>query len=63
MPSEVPIAMLTNFRCFTDGCVAFDGTPLQWKLEQDESVTSARLSLESETFEILTELPFGRVMS
>ena len=55
--------MLTNFRCFTDGCVAFDGTPLQWKLEQDESVTSARLSLESETFEILTELPFGRVMS
>jgi len=33
--STVPIAMLTNFRCFTDGCVAFDGTPLQWKLEQE----------------------------
>ena len=24
----VPDAMFTNFRCFTDGCNAYDGTPL-----------------------------------
>merc|ERR1719162_1154828 len=29
---NVPTAMLTVFRCFTDGCSAFDGTPLQEKL-------------------------------
>ena len=26
---SVPAAMFTSFRCFTDGCAATDGTPLQ----------------------------------
>ena len=26
---SVPAAMFTAFRCFTDGCSATDGTPLQ----------------------------------
>ena len=30
--SSVPAAMFTWFRCFTDGCAAYDGTPLQEKL-------------------------------
>jgi hypothetical protein len=30
----IPKSMLTLFRCFTDGCTAYDGTPLQiWFLE------------------------------
>jgi len=28
----VPVAMFTLFRCFTDGCTAYDGTPLQTHL-------------------------------
>ncbi|CAE7189085.1 Scn11a [Symbiodinium pilosum] len=28
----VPAAMFTTFRCFTDGCAAYDGTPLQERL-------------------------------
>mmetsp|Transcript_60749 Transcript_60749/g.142106 ORF Transcript_60749/g.142106 Transcript_60749/m.142106 type:complete len:579 (-) Transcript_60749:79-1815(-) len=31
----VPAAMFTAFRCFTDGCSAYDGTPLQEKLRKD----------------------------
>ena len=27
--SLIAQAMFTSFRCFTDGCAAFDGTPLQ----------------------------------
>eukprot|EP00927_Polykrikos_kofoidii_P021739 TRINITY_DN20495_c0_g1_i1.p1 TRINITY_DN20495_c0_g1~~TRINITY_DN20495_c0_g1_i1.p1 ORF type:complete len:603 (-),score=81.91 TRINITY_DN20495_c0_g1_i1:57-1865(-) len=30
--STVPASMLTLFRCFTDGCAAYDGTPLQARL-------------------------------
>eukprot|EP00440_Ansanella_granifera_P049345 gb/GFBE01053464.1/.p1 GENE.gb/GFBE01053464.1/~~gb/GFBE01053464.1/.p1 ORF type:complete len:548 (+),score=121.07 gb/GFBE01053464.1/:1-1644(+) len=30
--SSVPAAMFTWFRCFTDGCSAYDGTPLQERL-------------------------------
>ncbi|CAJ1389317.1 unnamed protein product [Effrenium voratum] len=32
---SVPAAMFTSFRCFTDGCAAFDGTPLQERLRKD----------------------------
>jgi len=32
----VPDAMFTNFRCFTDGCAALDGTPLQERLRREE---------------------------
>ncbi|CAJ1339313.1 unnamed protein product [Effrenium voratum] len=31
----VPAAMFTSFRCFTEGCSAFDGTPLQERLRKD----------------------------
>ena len=27
-----PAAMFTTFRCFTDGCSAYDGTPLQERI-------------------------------
>jgi len=33
--SSVPAAMFTWFRCFTDGCAAYDGTPLQEKLRHE----------------------------
>ena len=32
--STVPAAMFTWFRCFTDGCSAYDGTPLQEKVRK-----------------------------
>ncbi|CAJ1334699.1 unnamed protein product [Effrenium voratum] len=32
--ASVPAAMFTSFRCFTDGCSAYDGTPLQERLRQ-----------------------------
>ncbi|CAJ1381935.1 unnamed protein product [Effrenium voratum] len=32
--SSIPAAMFTSFRCFTDGCAAFDGTPLQERLRK-----------------------------
>eukprot|EP00928_Gymnodinium_smaydae_P042749 TRINITY_DN28752_c0_g1_i2.p1 TRINITY_DN28752_c0_g1~~TRINITY_DN28752_c0_g1_i2.p1 ORF type:complete len:588 (+),score=88.48 TRINITY_DN28752_c0_g1_i2:162-1925(+) len=33
--SSVPAAMFTWFRCFTDGCSAYDGTPLQERVRFD----------------------------
>ncbi|CAE7555993.1 CACNA1F [Symbiodinium natans] len=33
--STVPAAMFTWFRCFTDGCSAYDGTPLQEKVRKE----------------------------
>ena len=33
----VPAAMFTCFRCFTDGCAATDGTPLQEHLRVSAS--------------------------
>merc|ERR1712110_499047 len=33
--SRIDIAVLTVFRCFTDGCSASDGTPLQHRLQKD----------------------------
>jgi len=33
--ASVPSAMFTFFRCFTDGCVAYDGTPLVERLRRD----------------------------
>jgi hypothetical protein len=29
-----PAAMFTSFRCFTDGCSAYDGTPLQERIRR-----------------------------
>jgi len=34
--TDVPSAMFTAFRCFTDGCAAYDGTPLQEKLRKQK---------------------------
>lgn len=36
--SSVDAAMFTLFRCFTDGCAAYDGTPLPERLKGDSSV-------------------------
>lgn len=33
--STVPAAMFTSFRCFTDGCSAYDGTPLQERIRKE----------------------------
>jgi len=33
--STVPAAMFTTFRCFTDGCAAYDGTPLQERIRRE----------------------------
>merc|ERR1740130_1822334 len=33
--STVPKAMMTSFACFTDGCTAYDGVPLQQRLFMD----------------------------
>eukprot|EP00929_Paragymnodinium_shiwhaense_P101266 TRINITY_DN6421_c0_g4_i1.p1 TRINITY_DN6421_c0_g4~~TRINITY_DN6421_c0_g4_i1.p1 ORF type:complete len:846 (+),score=238.92 TRINITY_DN6421_c0_g4_i1:173-2710(+) len=33
--STLPAAMFSLFRCFTDGCVAYNGTPLQERLRFD----------------------------
>ena len=33
--ATVPSAMFTWFRCFTDGCSAYDGTPLQERVRKD----------------------------
>jgi len=33
--STVPMAMFTIFRCFTDGCSAYDGTPLSERLREE----------------------------
>jgi len=38
---NIPSAMFTVFRCFTDGCAAYNGTPLQERL---------RMALEQEGF-------------
>jgi len=32
---NIPSAMFTVFRCFTDGCTAYNGTPLQERLRMD----------------------------
>ena len=36
----VPSAMFTWFRCFTDGCSAYDGTPLQERVRKARSSRS-----------------------
>eukprot|EP00930_Biecheleria_cincta_P093064 TRINITY_DN8320_c0_g1_i1.p1 TRINITY_DN8320_c0_g1~~TRINITY_DN8320_c0_g1_i1.p1 ORF type:complete len:577 (-),score=124.52 TRINITY_DN8320_c0_g1_i1:99-1829(-) len=32
--SSLPASMFTTFRCFTDGCAAYDGTPLSERLRE-----------------------------
>jgi hypothetical protein len=36
--TTVPASMFTIFRCFTDGCSAYDGTPLSERLRQEYGV-------------------------
>ncbi|CAJ1376265.1 unnamed protein product [Effrenium voratum] len=36
--STVPASMFTAFRCFTDGCAGYDGTPLQERIRKDSAV-------------------------
>ncbi|CAJ1376266.1 unnamed protein product [Effrenium voratum] len=35
--STVPASMFTAFRCFTDGCAGYDGTPLQERIRGKDS--------------------------
>lgn len=36
--ASVPAAMFTAFRCFTEGCASYTGTPLQEKMRQSTSM-------------------------
>eukprot|EP00438_Fugacium_kawagutii_P013627 Skav229259 [mRNA] locus=scaffold2418:130265:138670:- [translate_table: standard] len=57
----VPAAMFTLFRCFTDGCNAYDGTPLMERLRPKYGVlfVVAWLSLASQVVAPQTQLFLG----
>eukprot|EP00931_Biecheleriopsis_adriatica_P059339 TRINITY_DN35495_c0_g1_i1.p1 TRINITY_DN35495_c0_g1~~TRINITY_DN35495_c0_g1_i1.p1 ORF type:complete len:601 (-),score=113.72 TRINITY_DN35495_c0_g1_i1:190-1992(-) len=40
--SNLPSAMFTVFRCFTEGCAAFDGTPLQERMRLDPTMIEGK---------------------
>ncbi|CAE7555982.1 unnamed protein product [Symbiodinium natans] len=61
--STVPAAMFTSFRCVTDGCTAYDGTPLQEKLRRDSDMGGVLMMMYILLFLFVTIGIFNLIMA
>jgi len=60
---SVPAAMFSVFRCFTDGCVAYNGTPLHERLRRSLNLGGVFMVLYILMFLVITVGVFNLIMA